>query len=228
MYPIKIIFIFCLLIASDTDAFSQRLEKFVSRERSHERNGAIVPVAYPDIANYFGYLAPDTSSRSAQAEPAKTYLYFWLRENVSELGIRVISPVPELVFPDKGDIASESYMINEKDKADSFSPSFKLYKAKGISPATTYNAKPGEIEWSFIAENDKQKDEPWTQVNKKNYTLVRLQDQSTDASKTDRSGFYKLVIFTTDTLSSTGSFLVQVGSTSDIKSIKIAEKPEGM
>ena len=188
---------------------AQRLGKFESKTGSLERNGGVIQVAYPDGANYFGYMVPD--SGTLKAGPVKAYLYFQLREDVGELGIRVISPVPGYVFPDKGDLASEKYMANEQDKTTYFNPQFSLSRDNG----------PSGTEWQYVGKSP-------AKAGGKNYeALLRIYDEKNKKAKPNKAGFYRLEISAADTVNRGGSFLVQLGTTSELKSLVLTEKADG-
>jgi hypothetical protein len=207
-----------LYVILTAPSYAQRLGKFSSVTGRMERNGSIVEAAYPDQANYFGYILPD----SAWTKPSKSYLFFRLNSDVTELGIRILSPVPELVSPDKGDLASEKYLANEKKKSTGFTPKFRLNRQNTPlqdSPGSVLNT-PG---WKLISKNDTLQA---AREGSSRQAVVRLYDEKNKNDKTIQAGLYMIEITPSDTTFRYGSFLVQIGTTSEIKSVILSEKPQ--
>lgn len=183
---------------------AQRLDRFAGVDASGKITG------YQHIKSYYGFI-DSLQKPEINKEGLKCYfLYFTLYDTLSDLGIRILNPVPELAMPDKGDEVSEKYYEHEKDKSGAFNPHISLERQQ-------ISNEPGALQWerfNFIKED---KDKPDATS-----TVLRI----TDEKKTRLlPNTYRIVISTTSKQEISSGFLVQLGSMGIIKSVKLTMQP---
>lgn len=205
-----------LFFGTRTDA--QRLDKFTAKTGSMNRNGKIIALPYSDCITYFGFFHPDTTATTNPKKNNCIKLYLNLLEDINEIGIRIISPVPENFFPDKGDQLSASYTFHENEKFNYFDPFIKLYKADTINPSF--------VNWILISENDNHNETGAQPSGKKNNALIRIFDPENTTLKTVLKGLYKIEILSVDSFPKSGSFILQTCNTSFNRIIKLSENPD--
>lgn len=87
----------------------QRLDPFMSKSYVAMDGEAKELLPYEKPLRYFDYIHQTDPPDTLDSNRVGYYLYFTLPEKVNELGIRLLSPVPELASPNRGDIETESY-----------------------------------------------------------------------------------------------------------------------
>ena len=143
-------------------------------------------------------------------------MYFWLNDSVTELAARLISPVPWVVMPDKGDLVSDNYYENEKDKATYFDPWISLDRAKEISNVDDIS-KIKKRSWIPLAYND-DSSELFRQPSGKAYnSLLRIKSAS--------AGLYRISFTSYKKGKVRGGYLIQIGTTSKMP-LKLVRNPE--
>jgi hypothetical protein len=185
-------------------SIAQRLDRFAGFDASGNKTG------YQHIKSYYGFIdslmKPEINKEGLKCY----YVYFSLSDTLTDLGIRIVNPVPELAMPDKGDEVSDNYYEHEKDKSGAFNPHITLQKKQtGIEP--------GNMQWesfNFIRD-DKDKPDPAT-------TVLRIIDKKKNRLVPNQ---YRIVISSSSNNEIRSGFLVQLGSMGIIKSVKLTMQP---
>lgn len=210
------------LVSITLNGYTQRLDRFSSVTASFSRSDKVAKMAFPEIKTYFGYLPLDSNQTTNQGK--RISLYLSLETDIKEIGIRVISPVPENIFPNKNEMVSDQYQFFQQDKKSFFDPVIKVFKA---SEFTTGDHGSKTVSWSVFAENDNSFELFPQPSGKQNNALIRKYDQHKTDSLFCKKGFYRIDIFPADTVMTSGSFIMQVGTTSEIPVIRLSEKGDG-
>ena len=198
---------------------AQRLDRFGSVSSGLYRNGKPAGIAYQQYIRYFGFISEPTDVQDHPVRRTIGRLYFILTDSVTELGLRILSPVPQMAFPDKGDHVSENYFLNEKDKARFFNPQLRLYLAR---PNPQLPAGQAE-EWILLAENDNSRELPMQPDGKYGNALLRLYDKKDPSKKSIAAGTYKIELLNADSTTCSGSYIIEAGCTSELRVMKWKE-----
>lgn len=199
-----------------TDSQGQRLERFASVTSGLSRNGKPAGIAYPATIRYFGYFPSGDDTLKILSTDSSLSVYFRLSGDVSELGLRVFSPVPGLVFPDRGDEVPDYYYLFEKDKGHFFKPVLRLYKAEPdpASPGHSVTA------WKVITPPANSQERPTQTDGRNNQTVIRWYDKKNPSNKIIQEGLYKIELLQDDTLLQPGTFIIDVGCITEIQVLK--------
>jgi hypothetical protein len=193
-----------LITCMNCDA--QRLDRFGKANR----------ISYDRIATYFGYADSLSKPDEVRNDTGYYHMYFWLNDSVSELGVRMISPVPEVVMPDRGDLVSENYYENEKDKVNYFDPWISLERSNEISILSDV-AKTKTETWIPLAFNDDSA-ELFKQPSGNAYnSLLRIRSAT--------AGLYRIRFTSYKKGKVRGSYLIQVGATKKMP-LNLVKNPE--
>lgn len=208
----------CLLLQTVS---AQRLDKFGSI--SHQIAGNKIP--YPQIKTYFGYVETDSISSYIHNEKKFYFLYFGITDTIQEMGIRLISPVPDVLMPDKGDLVTENYFDNEKDKKNYFDPYLKIEKA--LDYKTTDFLKPDTaFRWMLLGSNDDAAELFAQPDGKSNNSLLRIVSHTDTTGKMLLPGLYRIAFTDFKNQSLQGSYVIQLGTTGKIFEGKLTTSKE--
>ncbi len=195
---------------------AQRLDKFGSK--SNQIDGHRIP--YQKIVTYFGYIEPSSDTNMIKVSSKKYFLYFILTDTAKEIGLRLVSPVPYVVMPDKGDLFSENYFENEKDKKTYFDPSVLIERTASFDIADKLkNDK--HFKWLLLGEND-DSFELFAQPDGKNHNaLLRIVNGSENQEKIITPGLYRISFTTKKGETVKGSYVIQLGAEGIFHKLKL-------
>jgi len=210
----KVILSFSFIIFTILGGSAQRLDRFGDANR----------FSYNKIVTYFGYADSLMKPDEVHNDTGYYHMYFWLSDSVSEIAVRMISPVPVVVMPDRGDIVSENYYEHEKDKTDYFDTWFSLDRAEEIKEqgniAVTKNTR-----WLQLGYND-DSSELFPQPSGNRYnSLMRIKSKHDIPGKTITAGLYRIRFTSYKKGKVKGSYLIQVGTT-ELLPLKLVKHPE--
>ena len=80
---------------SQSASFAQKLEKFGADMGKKSVMGKEVRIPYTDVISYYGYIKPGLKPDAEKGGKKFYYIYVWIPAAAPEIGIRMISPVPE-------------------------------------------------------------------------------------------------------------------------------------
>lgn len=199
--------LFLLLLVS-YQVYGQRLDPFLSKSFVAMDGESKEMLPYEKPLRYFDYINQATSPDTVDSNRIGYYLYFTLPEKVNELGIRLLSPVPDLASPNRGDIETESFTaIKLAEKSNWFEAGFIL----------EFGSRSGENTFTAVyhlGENHQSNDVPPQPNGKYNNALYRLVREDLPA------GVYRitLVIERGDQVElPVGSYLLEIGTVPAVK-----------
>jgi hypothetical protein len=170
---------------------------------SNIRRGPIA-VPYTSVTSYYGYAKPGAAP-DATIEGRKTwFIYVWVPAIAPELGIRMISPVPNGMSPKEADFVSPLYEEN-KSSQSYFDTWISFEKAEGIGPEGIAGA--ASARWTRLGSNDDSSEMPANPSGSKYNSLLRIDDPT----KLIR-GLYRVGFTTYKRGEVEGTFLAQLGS----------------
>ncbi len=216
MFRVFIVLSFC--VCCSKAALSQRLDLFGAENGKYLRNGVERRIAYAGIISWFDYAEKDSISNDSLNGQPVHFLYFYLPDSTSELGIRLISPVPEKVFPEGGDFATEIFWKNKNKKESYFDPEIILQQAIGINFPLDSSLKENEIVWIDLGKNDNSEELIPQPNGLRNNSLVRV--LKSNSLKLDR-GLYRIAFKSAKNKAIQGSYIIQIGALVPLKGMKI-------
>lgn len=211
-YPFLTIIIILLCVSAES--FSQRLDFFTSQTGNAMITGSEDKVPYEETAGFFDYIPEGASADSVIDGQPVYFIYFKIPFEVHEIGIRLISPVPPYAFAEAGDEVTEAYETNKKSTGY-FNPLITL--ESGI--ADDKDIRAGEIKsWEPLGKNDDSLELMAQPNGKRTNSLLRVYQGPYPA------GIYRIKFSGVKNETTTGSYLMQLGTIPGIKRIKMSRK----
>jgi hypothetical protein len=194
--------LFLFLCSSLSNA--QRLSLFGSETNKRVYGEQVNRNPYDASLSYFECI--DQGNTFVVKENGKEFytLYFFIEDTLTEVGFRVLSPVPELTSPNKGHLATEDF-YNSKNKSKGFNSLVRISKAAGLEKRNELLNDKSEPSWKLMGENDDSKE----MDNPKN-SLIRIVNGKNNIFLWP--GLYRIQISTSEKEEFIGSFLLQTGT----------------
>lgn len=204
------ILFFVLIIPLSWKSYSQNLSKFVSITSSRMIDGKRVSPEYISDIKYFGNCESTLESK---------YLYLWVPELTQELGIRVISPIANLI-PENKDIMEPSALIN---KELGFDPTI-VFEIPGslMTDRSKIVESGAKANWRSTFKNDDASEKVILSNEKETASVIRPA-----ATSPKFAGLYRVKISAAKDTKLVGSYLMQVGSVGN-NSIVISDNLEDL
>lgn len=216
-------FFFLLLTAAIAlQGTAQKMGKFGADMGKKSVMGKEIRVPYTSMTSYYGYVGGDSKPDEEKGGKKYYYLYVWIPVAAPELGLRMISPVPESEKPNAGDFMSESYKANEAERTSYFDTWISFDKASGIMSAADAKSKAKSATWNTIDKNDDSGEMPANPGGSKYNSLMRLTSEVSNPLKALTVGLYRIGFTTYKTGDVKGSFLAQIGAPIAIPGIIVA------
>ena len=172
---------------------AQRLSPFLSLSGNRGFPAITKPVPYEKPQCRYEYI-DSTCTFLIRKKTGWSYTaYFELKDSLQELGIRVISPLSDLLAPRKGDFVTPAYETKPANITIGFQPELYLFKSK-----------PGNENFAEL------EDMTPLQLRDRVSPGIRLVDSGNGVMLAP--GIYKLVIVTQDRTKPSGSFVLEFGS----------------
>lgn len=202
----------CLLLTIKVDA--QRLDKFASSSKKQ--------TIFATTITYFGYVQQGATPDAIRDTNSFFFLYCWIPDSFNEIGVRMVSPVPLVVMPDRGDQVSETYYENESDKKIFFDPVIFLERANNFNPLTDSVKKHSDLQWILLGYNNDSQELFEQPSGKNTNALLRiLSDVKSEIPKLV-PGLYRIAFTSPPAQKWYGGYVFQLGIDSKIKSLKVA------
>lgn len=201
---------------------AQKLGKFGADLGKKTVMGKDIRIPYQSLTSYYGYVGGDSKPDEEKEGKKYYYLYVWIPVAAPELGIRMISPVPENEKPGATDFQSATYEKNVADKASFFDTWIAFDRAAGIVSAGDIKTKAKTASWSTIDKNDDSSEMPANPGGSKYNSLMRITSEVSNPLKSLTVGLYRIGFTTFKTGDVKGSFLAQIGAPVEIPGIIIA------
>lgn len=209
----------CAVLLFTENVSAQRLDPFLSETGKLQGRGEqMESLAYPHVAGYYDYLDADQLADTVIAGNPYHFLYFRIPFDVSEIGIRMFSPVPANVFADVGDFETPAFESNRKNNLF-FDPSIVLEQWQVLPDDSTGKTRSG---WKAIGKNDNSTELLSQPSGKFNNALLRIH------SGPYPSGIYRLRFADLKNKVPEGTFLLQFGTIPGIKRLKVRETQAGL
>jgi Surface lipoprotein of Spirochaetales order len=216
----------CLAVAAGQLVQAQKLGKFGADLGKKSVMGKDIRIPYQSLISYYGYVGGDSKPDEEKGGKKYYYLYVWIPVAAPELGIRMISPVPESEKPGAKDFQAATFEKNSADKTSYFDTWIAFDRATGIVSAGDIQAKAKTASWSTIDKNDDSSEMPANPGGSKYNSLVRITSEVSNPLKSLTVGLYRIGFTTFKTGDVKGSFLAQIGAPIDIPGIIIAGTTE--
>jgi hypothetical protein len=202
---------------------AQKLDKFGADMGKKSVMGKEIRVPYTDMLTYYGYVKPGAAPDETRDGKKYYYLYIWIPAAAPELGIRMISPVPDkLSKPEKEDIVAADYTANSSDTKNYFDTWISLERADGVTSAADLD-KGKTAKWNRYDQNDDSGEMPAQPSGSKYNSLMRITSEVSNPLKALVTGLYRIGFTTYKTGEVQGSFLAQVGAPVKLPGVKIAK-----
>jgi hypothetical protein len=197
---------------------AQRLGRFTM---SKFAAGGESGIAYPMQKSFFAKLPSDTIPSYILNDTTFYFIYLWLPKPVKELGLRLISPVPQFASAWKGDYEAEDYHDSLKAGGKYFDPVLIAERVLNInSPEEFFNKA-----WRHLGKNDNSSEAPAQPSMKKNNSLLRLGANEKDTSYVP-SGLYAISFASANNKKPEGTFVLQVGVTEVVPGLKLFRRKD--
>ena len=211
------------LMAGTQSSEAQKLDKFGADMGKKSVMGKEVRVPYTDLISYYGYIKPGATPDAKVGGKNYYYLYVWIPAVAPEIGIRMISPVPDKMAPEETDFVAADYTENAGDKTNYFDTWITLERASGVTKPEEIVSKGGSASWNSFGVNDDSSEMPAQPSGSKYNSLMRVTSETSDPLKSLVVGLYRIGFTTFKTGEVQGGFLAQVGAPVKLPGVKIAK-----
>ncbi|MES2760933.1 MAG: LipL32 family surface lipoprotein [Bacteroidota bacterium] len=201
---------------------AQELEKFKADMGKKAVMGKEVRVPYTDVISYYGYVKPGSKPDEEKGGKKYYYLYVWIPAVAPEIGIRMISPVPAKMAPEKTDFQAADYEANKADTKNFFDTWISFEKAEGVTSAADIATKGKTAKWNQIDSNDDSGEMPAQPSGSKYNSMMRITSEVNNPLKALTVGLYRIGFTTYKTGEVQGSFAAQLGSPVKLPGTKVA------
>lgn len=209
-------------------ATAQKLDKFGADLAKKSVMGKEIRVPYTDMVSYYGYIKPGSAPDEVKNGKKMYYIYVWVPVAAPEIGIRMVSPVPDGMKPSGTDYVSEAYTANATDTKSFFDTWVTFERAEGILKLEDVPTKAKSATWTKIESNDDSSEMPAQPSGSKYNSLMRITSDTSNPTKSLVMGLYRIGFTTYKTGEVQGSFLAQMGAPVKLPGVVVAVKPEEM
>jgi hypothetical protein len=212
-----------------TGVNAQKLDKFGADMAKKSVMGKEVRVPYTDMITYYGYVKPGAAPDEVKDGKKYFYLYLWIPAAAPEIGVRMISPVPEkMAEPGKEDIVSPDYTANKSDTKNFYDTWISLERAEGITSVDDIAAKAKSAKWNRYDQNDDSGEMPAQPSGSKYNSLMRITSEVSNPLKALVTGLYRIGFTSYKPGEVQGSFLAQVGAPVKLPGVAIAKTTDDL
>jgi hypothetical protein len=202
-------------------AMAQKLDKFGADLAKKTVMGKEIRVPYTSITSYYGFVKPGAVPDETREGKKFYYLYVWIPIAAPELGIRMASPIPKGMKPEKEDFVGAEYNDNASNTTDYFDTWITLERANGILSADNIgNGKTAN--WSAYDSNDDSGEMPAQPSGNKYNSLMRITSDINNPLKSLVVGLYRIGFTTYKVGEVKGGFLAQIGAPVKLPGVCIA------
>lgn len=222
----KNVFAFLTCFAVTISATAQKLDKFGADLAKKSVMGKEIRVPYTDLTSYYGFIKPGAAPDEVKNGKKMYYIYVWIPIAAPEIGVRMISPVPDSAKPTEKDYVSPDYTANAADTKSFFDTWVTLERAEGILKIEDVASKAKTAKWVTIDKNDDSSEMPAQPSGSKYNSLMRITSDTSNPTKSLVMGLYRIGFTTYKTGEVQGSFLAQLGAPIKLPGVSVAVKPE--
>ncbi len=217
----KILLALSLLIAAGTLVHAQKLDKFGADLGKKSIMGKDLRLPYSDVLTYYGYIKPGATPDETRDGKKFYYLYLWIPAAAPELGIRMVSPVPEGMKPAESDFVSASYKENESDTKSYFDTWVTLERSLTVLSADKISTG-ASSKWISYGTNDDSGELPAQPSGSKYNSVLRITSSLSDPLNSLVVGLYRIGFTSYKAGEVQGGFVAQVGAPIKLPGICIA------
>lgn len=222
----KNVLAFLTCFAVTISATAQKLDKFGADLAKKSVMGKEIRVPYTDLTSYYGFIKPGAAPDEVKNGKKMYYIYVWIPIAAPEIGVRMISPVPDSAKPTEKDYVSPDYTANAADTKSFFDTWVTLERAEGILKIEDVASKAKTAKWVTIDKNDDSSEMPAQPSGSKYNSLMRITSDTSNPTKSLVMGLYRIGFTTYKTGEVQGSFLAQLGAPIKLPGVSVAVKPE--
>lgn len=204
------------------NASAQKIGKFGAELGMKTILGKEIRVPYMDVSSYFGFIEPGSKPDEEKAGKKYYYVYVWIPVAAPELGIRMISPVPDKMQPETGDFINPLFTKNQTDRTSYFDTWVSLERAVNIVSFADIKTKLGKANWVSLGYNDDSNELPEQPSGLKYNSVFRATSSVSDPLRALTIGLYRIGFTTFKTGEVQGSFVAQIGAPAKLPGVKIA------
>ncbi|MCF6130664.1 Lipl32 family lipoprotein [Flavobacterium wongokense] len=213
----------CLAIGMSASA--QKLGSFGADLAKKSVMGKEIRVPYTDMISYYGFIKPGSKPDEVKGGKKMYYIYVWVPVAAPEIGVRMISPVPDSMKPSDKDYVSADYTANASNTTSFFDTWITLERADGIFKVEDVAGKAKSASWTKIEVNDDSSEMPANPKGSKYNSLMRITSEVSNPTKSLVMGLYRIGFTTYKTGEVEGSFLAQLGAPVKLPGVQVAVNP---
>ncbi len=206
--PLKFLISIIILLSNAAPAFTQRLELFTSASGNSSLNG-VDKVPYPSVSALFDFIEENAVPDTLIDKQPWYYVYFKVPYEVTEIGIRMISPVPSYYFAEAGNIVTAAFEANAKT-TKYFNPWIAIEKKVQDTTDTS------KYIWEMLGKNDDSEVVIAQPDNRKTNSLIQL------TGGPYSPGIYRVKLRGENYKLCFGSYLMQFGFLPEVKRLQIS------
>jgi hypothetical protein len=224
----KIIFLLALSLFFIKGINAQTLPTFDADFGKKTVFGQEIRIPYTDVISYFGYIKSGSTPDEERGGKKYYYLYLWIPVASPEIGIRMVSPVPKDMKPEKLDYVMDDYTANSSDNKSYFDTWISFERSSVLLNDSGFVENVNNGSWTLLGQNDDSGELPKQPSGKKYNSLMRISSDASNPTKSLVKGLYRIGFTTFKTGDVQGSFIAQIGSVVKIPGIIITKTLEGM
>lgn len=217
-----------LLLFSFLTTQAQKPGKFGADLGKKSVMGKEIRIPYTDLISYYGFIEPGAKPDEEKGGKKYYYVYIWIPAAAPEIGVRMISPVPEDMQPGEGDFSSAAYTKNNSDHSSFFDTWITFDRAVNILSLDDVKSKISSANWVSLAQNDDSGELPAQPSGSKYNSLIRVTSSVGDPLKSLTMGLYRVGFTTFKTGEVKGSFVAQIGAPVKLPGVKVAATPAAL
>jgi Surface lipoprotein of Spirochaetales order len=209
-----------------SNLIAQKLPKFGADLGQKTVMGKEIRVPYTDMITYFGYVKPGSAPDEMKDGKKMYYVYVWVPAVAPEIGVRMISPVPDKMAPEKTDIVASDYTPNTSDRTNYFDTWISFERAVDVTSSSDIATKGKSSKWVSYGNNDDSGELHAQPSGNKYNSVLRIISETSNPTKSLVMGLYRIGFTTYKVGEVQGSFLAQIGAPVKLPGVKIAKTLE--
>lgn len=207
---------------------AQKLAKFGADLEKKEVMGKEIRIPYTDLLSYYGYIRPGVAPDEVRDGKKYYYIYVWIPIAAPEIGVRMVSPVPDKLSPEEKDIVTQTYKDNITEKTSYFDTWVSLERATDVLKLEDVITKGKTTKWVIYGQNDDSGELPAQPSGNKYNSVLRVTSEVSNPTKALVMGLYRIGFTTYKKGEVQGSFLAQVGSPIKLPGVKMSNSLDGI
>jgi hypothetical protein len=187
-----------------------------------------IRLPYQDMVSYYGYIKQGSTPDAVVDGKKMYYVYVWIPVAAPELGLRMVSPVPNSMAPSSNDFVSSLWNEGKSDATNYFDTWIDLERAVEVINPADIAVKGKSSLWIKYDNNDDSSELPAQPSGSKYNSVLRVAADHNDPLKTLVRGLYRIGFTTYKTGEVQGSFVAQIGAPIKLPGVAIASSLEGI